>query len=177
MPPIIIRLQVLLARSICQATLLGKRFHRYKNLMTSLSLFSIARAKRRKTNLLEATRRLLLRSIRLFGPKLCSNNDLFRTKVEKNRRDPMASYLLDRAPQPIQDLVLLSLPATSDPAAPSTPRPSPKSKSHAHTARGSCHNRLVYIEGQVSGEAILYSLDGRLICIVPRIHDVEKVSN
>jgi hypothetical protein len=38
---------------------------------------------------------------------------------------------------------------------------------------------LVYIEGQAGGETLLSSLDGengRLICIVPRIGDVEAVS-
>jgi hypothetical protein len=59
---------------------------------------------------------------------------------------------------------------------PRPPRLSPKSKSHAHPARGPCHHGLVYIEGRVGGKTLLSSLDednGRLMCVVPRIGDVE----
>jgi hypothetical protein len=64
---------------------------------------------------------------------------------------------------------------------PRPPRLSPKSKSHAHPARGPYHHGLVYIEGRVGGKALLSSLDeddGRLMRVVPRIGDVEEaISN
>jgi hypothetical protein len=64
---------------------------------------------------------------------------------------------------------------------PRPPRLSSKSKSHAQPARGSDDNGLVYIEGFGGRRTLLSSLDennGRLICIVPRIGDVEEaVSN
>jgi hypothetical protein len=63
---------------------------------------------------------------------------------------------------------------------PRPPRPSPKSsKSHAQLARGSRDHVLVYIEGLAVEETLPSSLDGengRLICIVPRIDDMEVLS-